>query len=515
MTVKQVVNVFTTKTEFTSIYPSFFTNEQFATKLVTNVVGDSATAAAKTAAADDIAAALNAGWSRGDVIYQVFTNLAAKSATDATWGATSTLMANQVKYAQYYTEELLGDTTSLTTLKAVISGVTATSSTTDAAINAALVPVAPAATTYTATLTGTTVTEGESSTTTVAVIVTLDTPAASSFNINYVTASDTATSGSDFVAATGVISFVAGQSSALISLSVLGDNTAESTEAFTVTVSGTSLKASAAATITITDNDSAPVINTTAISNIAEGVTAITTISASDADDTTLSYSLSGTDVASFAISTSGVLTLITASDYETKTSYSVTVAVSDGTNTTTKAFTVGVTDSIEATALTVGADNAATGSGSDNITATELTLSVQDTLAGGTGNDSLTLTVGADASADNLTFIMSGIETLVLATGGDTATQASDTMSLTMDLTDVTDLTLINDTRSASSTNSAGALTVNGLSSTTDLTLGGDATSVTVGLKSDGFTGTADDMTINAKAFAGTLAFTNIKLYR
>ena len=38
MTVKQVVNVFTSKTQFTETYPNFFTTNQFATKLVNNVV---------------------------------------------------------------------------------------------------------------------------------------------------------------------------------------------------------------------------------------------------------------------------------------------------------------------------------------------------------------------------------------------------------------------------------------------------------------------------------------------
>ena len=73
MTVKQVVNVFTTKSQFLSTYPSFLTNDDFAVKLVNNVVDTSASAAAKASAVADIAAALNAGWSRGDVIYQVFT----------------------------------------------------------------------------------------------------------------------------------------------------------------------------------------------------------------------------------------------------------------------------------------------------------------------------------------------------------------------------------------------------------------------------------------------------------
>ena len=126
MSVKQIVNVFTAKTEFTSTYPTFYTAEQFANKLVNTVVGTAATDAAKTQAKADIVAGLNSGMSRGDVVYQIFTNLANKAATDADWGATATQLANKVAVAQYYTEDLLTDTTNLTTLRSVISTVTAT-----------------------------------------------------------------------------------------------------------------------------------------------------------------------------------------------------------------------------------------------------------------------------------------------------------------------------------------------------------------------------------------------------
>jgi len=142
MTVKQIVNVFTAKTEFTSTYPSFYTADQFANKLVETVVGTSATDAAKTSAKADIVAALNAGWSRGDVVYQIFNNLANKASTDATWGTTSTQMANKVAVAQYYTEDLLTDTTTLSTLRAVIANVTATTDVSTAAAKQAVIDVA-------------------------------------------------------------------------------------------------------------------------------------------------------------------------------------------------------------------------------------------------------------------------------------------------------------------------------------------------------------------------------------
>ena len=138
-TTKQVVNAFVSKSQFTNVYPTFLTNEAFASNLVENVVGSSAAAAAKTQAKADIVTALNGGLTRGDVIYTIFNNLAAKPAADADWGATAKMMANKVAVAQYYTEVLLGNTTNLATLQSVLSNVTpATDVSTPAAIQAVL-----------------------------------------------------------------------------------------------------------------------------------------------------------------------------------------------------------------------------------------------------------------------------------------------------------------------------------------------------------------------------------------
>ena len=124
MTTKQIVNVYTTKPQFETLYPRFDTNEQFAERLIENVVGASATAAAKTEAKADVAAALNAGWTKGDVVFQIFTNLAAKAPTDAQWGNTSLMLANKVAVAQYATETLLINTTDLGQLAALVASVT-------------------------------------------------------------------------------------------------------------------------------------------------------------------------------------------------------------------------------------------------------------------------------------------------------------------------------------------------------------------------------------------------------
>ncbi len=79
--------------------------------------------------------------------------------------------------------------------------------------------------------------------------------------------------------------------------------------------------------------------------SVAENQTSVLSVTATDAEGDPLSYSLSGTDSASLSISSSGVLTFNTAPDYETKNSYSITVNVSDGIVTTSKALTINITD--------------------------------------------------------------------------------------------------------------------------------------------------------------------------
>ena len=81
--------------------------------------------------------------------------------------------------------------------------------------------------------------------------------------------------------------------------------------------------------------------------NTASGTSIGPAVAATDADGDTLTYTLSGTDAAAFSIvSTSGQLQTSAALDYETKTSYSVTVSVSDGNSgTDTIDVTINVTD--------------------------------------------------------------------------------------------------------------------------------------------------------------------------
>ena len=114
-----------------------------------------------------------------------------------------------------------------------------------------------------------------------------------------------------------------------------------------------------AASVAIPEN-AAPVFTdgTDTTRSIAEnsdaGVNIGTTVAATDADDDTLTYSLSGTDAASFDIdSSSGQLLTSAALDFETQSSYSVTVSASDGDDGSASiTVTITVTDALDATPL-------------------------------------------------------------------------------------------------------------------------------------------------------------------
>jgi hypothetical protein len=136
LSVQTIVNIFTTKSQFTSTYPTSLSNVQLAQKLITNIVKTSATTQNKIAAIKDITDALQYGLSVGDVIYNVFGNLANKSPTDPNWGGTALQLQKQTTVAKYLTEAMDYRTLDLTKLQSVLTNVTPQ---TDVSTTAALV----------------------------------------------------------------------------------------------------------------------------------------------------------------------------------------------------------------------------------------------------------------------------------------------------------------------------------------------------------------------------------------
>ena len=109
--------------------------------------------------------------------------------------------------------------------------------------------------------------------------------------------------------------------------------------------------------------------------NSAVGTSVGAVVTATDADNDTLTYSLEGTDAASFEIdSGTGQIKTVTGVTYNheaTKNSYSVTVKASDGTASDTIAVTVDVTDVDEKSAKPDKPTLAAVTGSSTSLTAT------------------------------------------------------------------------------------------------------------------------------------------------
>jgi hypothetical protein len=123
LSVREIVEVFTSKPQFTETYPASLAHAELAQRLVAGIVKDSASAVAAQEATADVAGALGLGWTVGEVIYTVFGNLAAKPFDDPAWGGTARQFANQIAVARHYTEMLDQGTTDLDTLRAVLAPV--------------------------------------------------------------------------------------------------------------------------------------------------------------------------------------------------------------------------------------------------------------------------------------------------------------------------------------------------------------------------------------------------------
>ena len=92
--------------------------------------------------------------------------------------------------------------------------------------------------------------------------------------------------------------------------------------------------------ITIKTNSS-PVITSSSSFNADENQTAIGTVTATDADGDTVTFSISGSEIS--IDSSTGALTFASAPDYETKSTYTATVTASDGIASVTQNITVTV----------------------------------------------------------------------------------------------------------------------------------------------------------------------------
>ena len=177
-----------------------------------------------------------------------------------------------------------------------------------------------------------------------------------------------------------------------ITSKVAFDYETETSYTFNVTASDGTNSTTSPLTITLSDvNESPDVTISLQGSEFAENITTgstIATIAYTDPESDTLTYTLSGTGSDQFSVDDQGVITLKTGLDYETKTSYELTLTSSDGTNSVQTQINFSVTDiselalSLNSTEVTL-AENISTGSSVANASSSdaagEVTYSIID----------------------------------------------------------------------------------------------------------------------------------------
>jgi len=106
------------------LYPSSLDTQEFATKLVYNLVGTTANLLNRTWLIALIVDYLNNGYSRGEIIWFLVSALKQIPVTDPDWGRTAAQFANKVDVAYYYSVTIAQSSSDIGTLQAVTRSVT-------------------------------------------------------------------------------------------------------------------------------------------------------------------------------------------------------------------------------------------------------------------------------------------------------------------------------------------------------------------------------------------------------
>src|SRR4030095_16948008 len=250
-----------------------------------------------------------------------------------------------------------------------------------------------------------TVTEGNSGTRNLAFTVSLSAAATSPVTVAYATSNGTATAGSDYAAASGTLTFAAGETSKVVNVQVSGDTAVEANETLTLTLpspSGATI-ADGTAIGTITNDDTAPLpALSVADATVSEGNSGAKDLAF------TLSLSAAATGPITVAYATSNG-TATAGSDY-TAASGTLTFAAGE----TSKVVHVQVTgdtavEANETLTLTLSApsgatiaDGSAVGTITNDDTAPLPTLAVADATVseGNSGAKDLAFTVSLSSAA-------------------------------------------------------------------------------------------------------------------
>ena len=128
-TIKQIAANLANTDQFKSIFPTFLTNAEYATKVVNQLVGTEVVQAEKDAAVTELTAILNGGASRSSVFVDAINAVNAITSTNAAWANAGAAFDNKVSVAVYYSVDKQLSASTLAGLQNVISGVTSVAST--------------------------------------------------------------------------------------------------------------------------------------------------------------------------------------------------------------------------------------------------------------------------------------------------------------------------------------------------------------------------------------------------
>jgi hypothetical protein len=163
----------------------------------------------------------------------------------------------------------------------------------------------------------------------------------------------------------------------------------ETATAYEITLTANDGANSVSQTITVNvgDINEAPTVNlTVAAASVAEDVstgTSIATSSVSDPESDNVSYTLGGVGSSNFSVDANGTVTVANSLDYETTTSYSLTLTASDGTNSTQETFQISITDVPDSFALALSSNSPSINEGiSTGTQVATSTLTQQDSAA-------------------------------------------------------------------------------------------------------------------------------------
>lgn len=315
-----------------------------------------------------------------------------------------------------------------------------------------------------------TVTEGNSGTTNAAFTASLSNPSYQTITVGYATTGNTATAGSDFVAASGTVTITPGLTSQPVNITINGDTTPEPDETYFVNLSSpTNATISDSQGIgTITNDDVAtPTISINDVS-VTEGnagtTTAGFTVSLSSTSTQTVTVNFATADNTAAAgsdyVANSGTVTFAPG-----QTSQPITVTINgDLLNEPNETFNVNLSSPSNATI----ADNLGVGTINNDDAQPALSINDVSIVEGNVGTGTLTFTVSLSAASGQTV-------ALNYATANGTATAGSDYAAASGTLTFLPGITTqpINVTINGDLANEANETLLVNLSNATNATIG------------------------------------------